>query len=215
MKGIKIENRAATGGSSKGQERIKQILLAARKIMVDSGYHSLSMRKVASELGITVGNVHYYYPNKKDLLRDMVDTVVIPYTDIFDNVWKTSDHSPEERFVEIVNIIIDDIGTKETTHFFPELWAMANHDEYAAEQVDQLYARARRVLNDLIKVINPALTESSRQQVALFISSSMEGLTPFAGYKKPWASKTPNLKRIASKSFLDLVQNISNEDIKG
>jgi len=33
--------------------------------MIDEGYNSFTMRKVAIKLGITVGNLHYYYPNKE------------------------------------------------------------------------------------------------------------------------------------------------------
>ncbi|OMH26718.1 TetR/AcrR family transcriptional regulator [Motiliproteus sp. MSK22-1] len=215
MREIQLQVRPGTAAFSKGQERVLKILQSARDLMISSGYHNLTLRKVAAGAGISVGNLNYYYSNKQDLLRDLLNSVIESYIEEFDKVRQDAGASPEKQFVAIIRFIIEDLGTQETTHFFPELWALSNHDSYAAERMDELYIKARAVLNDLICILNPALNEQDRQQVALFVSASMEGLTPFVGFEKPWSSQRSSISNIAASSFLHLVTTITAEDISG
>ncbi|WP_421866546.1 TetR/AcrR family transcriptional regulator [Motiliproteus sp.] len=213
MRELQLQVRPGTAAFSKGQQRVLKILQSARDLMIAGGYHNLTMRKVAAEAGISVGNLSYYYPNKEHLLRDLLDQVIESYMWEFDKIKEEAGVGPEQQFVAIIRFIIDDLGTQETTNFFPELWALSNHDSHAAERMDALYIKARLVLNELIEVLNPSLNEPEREQLALFISASMEGLTPFAGFNKPWESKRDNIANIAAISFLNLVKTIRNEDI--
>lgn len=215
MKSINLQNRPGTGTYSKGQERIEQILSSARDILIDHGYSGLSMRKIATAAGITIGNLHYYYPSKKDLLADLLDHVINGYLMAFGNARAAAGSSALNQFVALISFIIDDLNTHETTNFFPELWALSNHDEQAAERMHELYRKARLDINDLIATINPELSDQQREEVGLFISASLEGLTPFAGNGKPWAGNLENIKRIAIKSFVDMITGIRNEDITG
>jgi len=213
MRNLQLQNRPGTGTYLKGQERILQILEAARDILIDQGYAGLSMRKIATAVGITIGNLHYYYPSKKDLIADLLDHVIQAYLLEFDTVRREAGESPEHQFIALISLIIADLTTRETTNFFPELWAMANHDEMAAERMHELYRKARLDINELVAQINPALSDDEREQVSLFISASIEGLTPFIGNGKPWQEKTPNIKNIAAYSFLNLVKRIDSKAI--
>ena len=44
--------------------------------------------------------------------------------------------------------------------------------------------------------------------VALFISASMEGMTIFAGYEKPFEKRMPELEYLAVLSFCNLVKTL-------
>lgn len=213
MRELQLQVRPGTAAFSKGQKRVLKILQSARDLMIAGGYHNLTMRKVAAEAGISVGNLSYYYPSKEHLMRDLLDQVIESYMWEFDKIKDTAGEEPEQQFAAIIRFIIEDLGTQETTNFFPELWALANHDSHAAERMDALYIKARIVLNELIEVLNPSLNEPEREQLALFISASMEGLTPFVGFQKPWEPKRSNIANIAAISFLNLVKTIRNEDI--
>lgn len=201
------------GSYNKGQERVLQILQAARDILIESGYHSLTMRKIAAAVGITLGNLQYYYPSKQDLLTDLLDHVIDSYMVELDMVRHKAGDYPEDQLAAVVRYFIDDDGTRESTSFFPELWALSNHDAHAAERMFELYRKARLDFNDLISQINPKLSPKSREQIALFISASIEGLVPFVGYGKPFNSDIPAIKNIAVKSFINLVKLATNEDI--
>jgi len=91
---------------------------------------------------------------------------------------------------------------------------MANHDPFVQERMEELYSRARVVLNALIGEINPDLPSDERETLALFISGSMEGMTMFAGFDKPWQQRMPWIIGIAQRSFVDLVQKMKPGEIR-
>ncbi len=210
----RLKIRPGTGAYQKGQARVVEILEAALDILLDEGYRAITMRRIAKACGINVGNVTYYYPTKEALIRDLLASVLQSYMDIFDDIRDDPNLTAEEKFTQVIRLILEDIQTKKTTHFFPELWALSNHDPFIAERVDELYVMVRKVLNHLIPLINPRLTEQEREVVALFVSASMEGMTMFAGYNKPWTPRMREIEGIAVKSLLDCVKTITSADIK-
>ena len=203
------------GGYARGREGHEQILRAALNILVEHGYRAMSMRRVAAAAGMKLGNLTYYFASKEDLVRELLDAVISSYEIEFDAIVHEDGASAEDRLTELCVLILEDICTKKTTRIFPELWALSNHDPFVLNRVQELYARARTALNEIIAEINPALPDEEREMVALFISASMEGLTVFAGHDKPYQSQMPWLERIACESFVHLVVTIKPGEMKG
>ena len=213
MRELELTTRPGTGVYAKGQKRILQILRAARDVLINEGYHQLTMRKVATRCGITVGNLNYYYPSKADLLRDLLDRVVDGYLLEFERIRGENHESATHQLEAIIRFLMEDLGSPETTVFFPELWALANHDAYSAERMDDIYVSARLVLNDLVAQINPALSKEQVGQVALVISASIEGHTMFIGHGKSWHPEREAIINIAVKSLTELAVSIRPADI--
>jgi len=203
----KALNRPGTATQEKGLSRLFSILDAAAAVFMESGYAALTMRKVANHAGISIGNLNYYYRTKEDLLRDLLDYVINPYLEEFDRRRELAGASPEKQLAAVLRFWIEDLNTPETTVFFPELWALANHDEYIAELTDALYAKARINLIELIPQINPTLTNKEVEEIALYLCASMEGLTLFVGNNKPWEKRLNELKKISIRSAMDLIKN--------
>lgn len=109
--------KAISKGYTKGERRIKIILEAAEQLLIDSGYHNFSMRKVATKAGVSVGNLQYYFPSKDKLLEALLDHVIQNYLDAFERF--KGQYTPKEQFVKIIKAVIKDLKTKHTTVFFP------------------------------------------------------------------------------------------------
>lgn len=197
--------QASQGAYKKGQDRRKHILDVARDLLIDSGYHNFSLRKVAEKAGIRVGNLQYYFPAKADLVKAMLDHVIDDYLEDFDSI--RGHGTPEEQFVAVIEDVIADLNSKKTTVFFPELWSLSNHEKGITHSMDNMYQRYREVLAEIILEINPGLSQEQSQRLALFFSSSIEGHTIFIGYRKPWRKETANIVSMASQSFLWLIKN--------
>ena len=210
---LKIPPR--TGGYARGQDGFEQILRSALSLLVNHGASALTLRRIATESGMNVGSLNYYFKSKDDLIRELLDAVISSYEEAFDEIIHEPGASAEARLENLVALILDDITTKKTTRFFPELWAMANHDSFVHDRMNELYERARVSLNDLIAEINPGLSAEQREILALFISASMEGMTVFAGYQKPWVDRMPVLKLLSRKSFIQLVTALEPSDFDG
>lgn len=204
---------ARDGGYSRGQEGYEQILGAALGLLIDHGYRALSFRRIAEASGMKVGHISYYFPTKEELVRALLDAVISRYEEEFTAIIHEPGTAPEARLEAMIIFILDDILTKKTTHFFMELWALSNHDRFVLDRVQELYARAREPLNEIIAEINPGLPEAERETLALFISASMEGMTVFAGHQKPFRSRMPMLEQLAIRSFVALVRDTRPGDM--
>lgn len=197
------------GGYAKGYETRELILRTALHILIEEGYRAMSMRRIAAACGMRLGNLTYHYPTREDLVRELLNAVISSYEVEFGAIVHAPGLLPEERLARLCSLIIEDIGTKKTTRFFPELWALANHDAFVHERVHELYDRARAPLVEIIADMRPELPEAARFDLALFISSSMEGLTVFAGYRQPFAERLPEVEQVAIRSFIDIVRNFT------
>jgi AcrR family transcriptional regulator len=203
------------GGYARGRDGHEHVLRAALGLLVEHGYRAMSMRRVAAACNMKLGNLTYYFATKEDLVRELLDAVISSYEIEFDTIVHDVGVSPEDRLIELCVLVLEDIGTKKTTRVFPELWALSNHDPFVLERVQELYTRARVAIIDIVAEINPELPGDEREALALFISASMEGLTVFAGYDKPFQPKMPWLERIACKSFVHLVTTMKVGEMKG
>lgn len=197
------------GGYLKGHETRELILRTALAILIEHGYKAMSMRGVAAACGIKFGNLTYHYRSREDLVRELMEAVISSYEREFETIMIMPGVPAEERLRRLCMLLLDDIRSKKTTRFFPELWALANHDQFVLERVQDLYVRARAPILEIVKEMRPDLADAECEIVALFISASMEGMTIFAGYEKPFEKRMPELEHLAVLSFCNLVKTLT------
>lgn len=214
MRTLKPQKRD-NSSTPRGQQAVSAILAAARDVLVEEGYPRLTMRNVAERAEMTVGNLSYYYTNKEDLLRDLLEAVIQGYVKDFDRIAANSEQSSAERLEEMIRFVVGDLSTKETTGFFPALWALAIHDDFAAGEMSRIYQIERDAFVRVIAEMRPDLPKKDRDVLALFISATIEGHTMFIGYKREKASLAGPIANIAAHSLTELVQSIDSATIRG
>jgi AcrR family transcriptional regulator len=206
--------RARPGSYACGIETIEAILQAALNVLVEEGSRAFTLRRIASECGMKVGNLTYYFPTKEKLVQELLEAILNGYRDMMSQVFGGLRLSPEDRLATIITSTLQDIRSKLTTRLFPELWALANHDAFVAEQIDAFYTAAQGLIAEAVQAVNPNLPYEDCRAVALFISATMEGTTIFAGHGKPWEAKMPWVKAMAVQSLVHLAKTITSEDIR-
>lgn len=200
---------------ARGTEKVDLILKAALDVLIDEGAGAFSLRRIAARCGMTVGNLSYHFPRKEMLVQLMLEELLDGYDMLLDSTVRQPDLLPQERLAKIVTLCLDDITTKRTTHLFTELWALANHDAVIADRVASFYRKVHENIGDFVGKLNPALSSEEVRLIALYISASMEGTTPFLGYGKSWQDKMPAIRNIAVKALVDLARTITPADIRG
>ena len=213
MERINPQGRHVQANSKKGEDRVVAILEAARHTLIENGYSGFTMRKIARKAGISLGNITYYYKTKDAIFYDLLDAVAEAYEAAWDKIVLDEHLSDEEKLFHLLEHIILDLGERDTTHFFPELWALANHDDYAAENMNRLYSRGRKVIDELIARINPGLTRENRNLLSVFMSASIEGHTPFIGFQREYAESRNKLASFVPHFFVGLARSVSNEEL--
>lgn len=198
--------RAAPGTYAKGRSRAADILDAAVALLIEGGYATFSLRRVAEAAGLSLGNLQHYYPSKELLVAAMLDRVIEGYLQRFARIRRNA-RDPEVEFRELISHVFLDLGSRRTTVFFPELWSMANHDPQVAEHMERMYQRYREVLGGAIARLNPALDQTTVRRLALFVSASVEGHGMFVGHGRPWQGQIRELLEMAMQGFLLLIRD--------
>ncbi len=206
--------RARPGAYACGTETIEQILRAALNVLVEEGSNAFTLRRIAAECGMKVGNLSYYFPHKEDLVEELLEAILNGYSDMAADELRDVSDNAEERLKCMIAFTLDDIRSKRTTNLFPELWALSNHNEKVDRLVQEFYAQAHERIATYVKAVNGSLTDKDCRTVAMFISATMEGTTIFAGHAKPWEPKMPEIKALATQSLLHLVKTLRGEDLR-
>ena len=213
MNGTPNNPNIRTGKREKGRRTAGHILEQATRVLIDDGYSRFSLRRVASAAGVTLGNLQYYFPTKSDLVEAMLVHVIKAYTDEFDRLIAALEGRPDEQLAAVLTYVIRDLTNPRTTVLFPELWAMANRDAAVDRYVDDLYEAYRRIVADLIARINPALTPHQVRLLTIFITSSLEGHTPFTGHGKRWQYLTPGIVELAIGTYMQMIERGSVPEV--
>ncbi|WP_311268329.1 TetR/AcrR family transcriptional regulator [Sphingobium sp. WCS2017Hpa-17] len=200
---------------ARGSETVDQILKAALDVLIDEGADAFTLRRIAARCDMKVGNVSYHFPRKEMLIQVMLDEMLESYDKLLEEMVRKPGLTAEERLKLVIILCLEDIQTKRTTHLFTELWALANQSEFVADRVRLFYSKVHEVIGEYVAQINTALTPDEVHSVALFISASMEGSTPFLGHQKPWAHKMPVFTAMAAISFVHLAKTVTSRDLAG
>lgn len=98
----------------------EKILRSARKVLIEQGL-DFSMRKVAEDACISLGNLQYYYKTKNDLINILLVTNLEIYEQQLDSFLKESTLEGRERLQSVL------------AHFFKE------ETIYQSDEVDELF----------------------------------------------------------------------------
>ena len=96
----------AADRSAKGAQTIFTILKAARTVFIRDGHAGLSMRMVAEEAGVALGNVSYYFPSKRALLEAMLKEELADYVEEHIRQFEASRDSPLEILLNVVEFYV-------------------------------------------------------------------------------------------------------------
>ncbi|MDI1295336.1 MAG: TetR/AcrR family transcriptional regulator [bacterium] len=198
---------------ARGTETVDSILKAALAVLIDEGADAFTIRRIAARCDMKVGNVSYHFPRKEMLIQVLLDELVDSYANLLEVEVRKPGLTAEERLRRVIIMCLDDIRGKRTSHLFTELWALANHNAFVADRVRAFYQKVHDVIGEYVAQLNPALTADEVHTVALFISASMEGSTPFLGHEKPWAHKMPAFTALAATSLVHLAKTVTSRDL--
>lgn len=199
------------GTYARGTETVDAILKAAHDVLIEEGASAFTIRRIATASGMKVGNVSYHFPRKEMLIKIMLDELLDSYDKLLESRVRQPGISPEERLRLMIVICLEDIAGKRTTRLFTELWALANTNAFIADRVRAFYQKVHDFIGEAVSALNPALSPDEVHTVALYISASMEGSTPFLGFEKPWAAKMPLFTAIAADALVTLAKTITPE----
>ena len=176
-------------------ERRVLILQAAYAVLSTEGYQGFTMRRIANQAQMHLKTLQHYYATKKDLLMETLRHIILEkYREFWEVLSRKRAENPREILRLVVTYFLNDIKDPITSRFFPELWALATHDSDAAFVMDHLYSLYRKNMNELIRAINPTLSEQKSAQRTVAVVAMVEGLILFMGHGKKRSSELQDVE---------------------
>lgn len=148
-------------------ERRQQILLSTCQVIAHQGVKELRMADIAQAAGLSTGIIHYYFDNKKDLIRAAFqknfERSLQNRADI-----SNSDKTPLEKLHAHIDATLPtDKDSIRAWHVWMELWSASLHDTDLQKLNDQAYTERRQIIiqvvencqqNGSLKIKDPAET---------------------------------------------------------
>ena len=124
-----------------GRATREAIVQAAESVLMDFGYAQFSVQRVAARLGITPGNLNYYFPTRASLLEALIRRTLAQYRRRVLAMGKSGGGRPAE-FGAVLRWLAEDAVSGPTSSLFRQLWAIAASDARVAAAMDRFYANS-------------------------------------------------------------------------
>lgn len=173
---VSAASQDGASGKWRRERRIRAILETAKHVLATRGHGELTLREVARRAGMSLGNLHYYYPTRDLLLRDLLRFIFEHYNAWLGQISADKSRLPRQRLTATVGYLIEDIKSPLTNFIFFEIWSPAQRDTCAAQLLDRMYAGYCRNFEELIAAISPKMPANKRAQRAALIAFQIEGL---------------------------------------
>ena len=191
-----------------GTERRSAILDAAEQLIANEGYAAFTARRVATIVDIKLASLQYYFSTRGALLEATIDNILSKYIEETDRVFAGSSQSPERQMEKAVQWLLDDIrNSPQTSSLFPQLWALATHNDHAKNALDRLMITYRQRIALWIIGVNPTLSTEESERRGAVIAAMIEGTTIIVGQGKPLYPATQNIDRYIVKIALELARS--------
>lgn len=132
--------KAAKRGRPTGDHGAKraELLKAATTVIAEQGFANASLRRVGQQAGCTAGAVNYYFANKEELVRALMESRFDHYDAMLESVRESTD---VQTLVE--QWLTTTTGDAEFWPVMTQLLAHAQHEPELAEMIERRYARYR------------------------------------------------------------------------
>ncbi|MGY2491268.1 TetR/AcrR family transcriptional regulator [Cupriavidus sp. CP313] len=194
--------------------RLAQIILAALQTFQEDGYAGFGTRRVAGRVGITLGNLQYYFRTREELLRAALETKVRQIIRGHTAIASQPGTSPTRRCSELVDRVFHDINETDMPRFLLELWAFSQHESYAAELVEDMHSEYRNALAKLLSEIHPTLTNEQCLVRASILIVQMAGLVIANHFGKDSDRDFSEFVRLARRA-VKMIIGLPPQDLEG
>ena len=175
--------RARTELTSKGSRRVNEILGAASAILVEHGFLAVNKRSVATWLGISDGNVSYYFPTKESLWLAIIDYELAEYYRRHHPESHIADEDPQVAFDDYVSRWIDEYQDPTVRIFFSQIITVAESNSRIATKRDEIYEAFVKTMLGLARRLKPEVRPRKMERRVLTAIAVLEGLHAVSAFR--------------------------------
>jgi AcrR family transcriptional regulator len=158
-----------------GKETQKRIIQVTEKWLIASGYHTFSMRNIANECDMSVGNLTYHFPTKESLFNTVLDRIIDFYLDGFSRTLLSKQSQKDPGVEYLMEWVLKDAAKERTTRLNRELWMLSSHYPKIRRKLSDVYDTLIGNLMDLLSQKYPHLPQQQLRTISSLIIILAEG----------------------------------------
>lgn len=153
-----------------------ELIASALKVLSRDGYGQFSMRSVAEDAGISLGNLQHYFKTKDNLIFEAGRIYFSKFLDQYSNFQMQENMTAAEKIDCILQDIIEVVSKKETAQIFFEFWAIGRRDPAVASLGAANYEKYCNIFSELFLATNPKLSRKEAADLGFLLAAQSEGL---------------------------------------
>lgn len=194
-------------GDHSYQQLSDMIIKAAYQQVERDGYAKVSTRKIASEIGYTVGTLYNIFKNLDDIFIHVNALTLDQLYDEFTKALKADTGNSKMNPIKALT----DVYVKFSQENF-HLWNTLFEYKFSSDQVmpkwyTEKINKIYPIVIDALSMSNPAIPQSSLQEVVIVIWSAIHGICSLSIKGK--------LDRVGSQSAQVLIDNFLDNYLRG
>ena len=142
---------AGVAAVSSTSDRVVEILEAACRVVVREGSHGLRMAGVAAEAGVSKALVHYYFANRRELLRNAFSWADERWESALDAELRTATTGAKKVERALLMSVDPEAPFADHRALWNEVWSSLRFDDELRPLVDASYRRWLRRLTALVE----------------------------------------------------------------
>jgi AcrR family transcriptional regulator len=161
--------------------RVPAIIDASMNVFATEGNAGFTLRRIASDAGISLRTLQHYFSTREDLLRTTIEAFSTRYLERYRALARDKLYSPEARLEAIVDNVFSIFtgSSSSASAFVIECWSLAEHEEFVREEVAKIEGQFMEIFAGLVAKISPTLTSVECTLRAALLLSHLQGLLVF------------------------------------
>lgn len=188
----------------KGDAKRQLILDRAKEALLNRGPDAFALRDIADQLGITHGNLQYYFRTKQALLVAIFDQEVAKYTDGVRSAMAATT-TRRGRLAAIIDSGLQELRSPDTA-----LWrmmiGMAEHSAETAALLKKENDLYEAVVARELKQVAPSLSLARRRHIAKIIHAILDGVALQYAHENPDSPEMRGLESEIKAAVFALVE---------
>lgn len=176
--------------------KARQILKAARRLLIRKGFADFSARGVAKEAKVSLGALQYCFPTLHALLASTLEYVVNQYEAEYEQLQRQIGGSAEARLYALLDYLVADNWKPETRNIFLGIWALSVHSRFARRMMHEMYGFQIGRVSDFITAACPRMSPRQSRDLASQLVAMTEGFSLFSEKPTPGSLSMSDMQRL-------------------
>jgi Transcriptional regulator len=136
---------------NKEDARRDEIVTAALRLILDTGYNNVTLADIAEQVGVSKGLISYYFPRKEDVFLAVLEQIVARLTTDFE-AFCTADATAPEKLMMIFNNLFG--NEKRARRYYTvviDYMAQAIREQQVREYTQLIYSSYRTYMERIVE----------------------------------------------------------------